>query len=206
MYKKYVAEFLGTFALAFVVLMVAATDVWPLLGAVIASLTLTLFVYSIGPISGCHINPAVTLAQLSVKKISSKDAILYILAQLVGAIAALLISGLFASGYLPTAEGVFQTRALIAEMLGAAFFCFGIASVVYGKAKEQMSGLVVGGSLLLGVLIATLSGAIGILNPAVAIALLYGNPTLAALYIVAPIIGAVAGFQLYKFLVTEKQV
>ena len=82
MYKKYLAEFIGTFGLAFVVLLVGAVGMPGSLVAVVAALTLGLFVYTIGPVSGCHINPAVTLAQLSVKKITAKDALFYILIQL----------------------------------------------------------------------------------------------------------------------------
>ena len=93
----------------------------------------------------------------------------------------------------------FSMKVFLAEMLGAFFFNFGIASVVYGKAKEQMSGLVVGGSLTFGVLISALLGAAGILNPAVALAL----SSMTLVYILAPIVGSVVGFHVYKYLVKE---
>jgi glycerol uptake facilitator-like aquaporin len=96
----------------------------------------------------------------------------------------------------PLAGSIFDSKIFVAEALGAFFFNFGIAAVVYGKAKEQMSGLVVGGSLLLGVLVAVLSGASGILNPAVALAL----NSFTILYVLAPIVGAVIGFQVYRLL------
>ena len=208
MYKKYVAEFIGTFALTCVVLLLSAVG-WPgFFGAIVAGLVLGLFVYTIGPISGCHINPAVTLAQLSVKKISGKDALYYILAQLLAAFLALLLSGVHWNG--PTYAGVmpvmFKTQHFVAEVLGTFFFAFGIAAVVYGKAKEQMSGMVVGGSLFFGALVASFAGAMGILNPAVALAVNYDNLLLVSMYMLAPIVGAILGFQVYKFLVTEKQV
>ena len=200
MYKKYLAEFIGTFGLAFVVLMaVTFTGSLPVAVPLIAGLTLALFVYSIGPISGCHINPAVTLAQLSVKKISAKEAVFYILAQLAGALAAIMLAKVFVAAT-PVAGTMLSAKVFLAEMLGAFFFNFGIAAVVYGKAKEQMSGLVVGGSLLFGVLVASVCGAAGILNPAVALAL----NSATAVYIFAPIIGAVLGFQVYKSLIGEK--
>jgi aquaporin Z len=200
MSKKYIAEFIGTFALSFIVLAAAAsTKSLPMAVPLIAGLTLSLFVYSIGSISGCHINPSVTLAQLSVKKISVKDAIGYITAQLLGALVAIFTAKMFAIAS-PIAGAGFDGKVFLAEMLGAFFFNFGIASVVYGKAKEQMSGLVVGGSLLFGVLIASLAGAAGILNPAVAMAL----NSASVVYVVAPIIGAVLGFQVYKAIANEK--
>lgn len=196
MFKKYLAEFIGTFALSFVVLeAVAFTKSLPLAVPLIAGLTLGLFVYSIGSISGCHINPSVTLAQLLVKKISVKDAVVYIVVQILGALLAIFMARIFAIT-IPVVASVSSGKVFLAELFGAFFFNFGIASVVYGKAKEQMSGLVVGGSLIFGVLVASLVGAAGILNPAVALALNSFN----IVYIFAPIVGAVLGFQVYRFI------
>ena len=201
MSKKYLAEFIGTFGLSFIVLVaVASTKSLPMAVPLIAGLTLALFVYSIGSISGCHINPSVTLAQLSVKKISAKDAVGYIVAQFLGALGAMFVAKMFVVTSLVAADA-FEGKVFMAEMLGAFFFNFGIASVVYGKAKEQMSGLVVGGSLVLGVLVASLAGAAGILNPAVALAL----NSMSVVYLVAPVVGAVLGFHVYRFVVEEKQ-
>jgi aquaporin Z len=200
MAKKYIAEFIGTFALAFIVLIAAsATSGLPIAVPLIAGLTLMLFVYTIGPISGCHINPSVTLGQLSVKKISVTHAAGYIVAQMAAGAGAILVARFFSIGsLLPAAP--FSITPFLAEMLGAFFFNFGIAAVVYGKAKEQMSGLVVGGSLLFGVLIAGLSGASGILNPAVAFTL----NSFSIVYILAPIVGAVLGFQVYRLIGSNK--
>ncbi len=200
MSKKYLAEFIGTFALSFIVLAaVASKTSLPMAVPLIAGLTLGLFVYSIGAISGCHINPSVTLAQLSVNKISVKDAAGYIIAQFLGAVVAIFAAKIFAI-YSPMVGAAFSGKVFLAEMLGAFFFNFGIASVVYGKAKEQMSGLVVGGSLLLGVLAASLAGAAGILNPAVAVAL----NSASTVYLLAPIVGAVFGFWVYRFVAEGK--
>ncbi len=196
MSKKYIAEFVGTFALSFVVLVALAyVGGLPVAVPVIAGLTLALFVYTIGPISGCHINPAVTLGLLSVKKIAPYDALNYIIAQVLGAFGAILVAKYFDITSSMSA-GDFSLSVFVAEMLGAFFFCFGIASVVYGKAKEQMSGFVIGGSLVLGVLVSSLAGASGILNPAVAIAL----SSFSIVYLFAPIIGAVIGFHVYKYI------
>ncbi len=199
MLKKYLAELIGTFALSFVVLLAVASASTPIPVPVIAGLTLALFVYSIGALSGCHINPSVTLGLLSIKKINVKDAVGYIVAQFIGAYLAIAIAHLFGISGL-VAAGAWSNQVFFAEMLGSIFFTFGIASVVYGKAKEQMSGIVVGGSLTLGVLIAVFTGAAGILNPAVALAL--NSFTVA--YIFAPIVGALIGFNLYKYVANER--
>ena len=61
--KKYVAEYIGTFTLVLIVISSLAGD-FPVSTAVIASLTLMMFVYTIGSVSGCHIKPSVTLGIL----------------------------------------------------------------------------------------------------------------------------------------------
>ncbi len=199
MSMKYVAEFIGTFALAFVVLAAAAsTATLPLAIPVIAGLTLALFVYTIGPVSGCHINPAVTIGQLSVGNINIKNAIGYLVAQTLGALAAVLVARWLMITS-PLAPGAFEEQVFVAEALGAFFFNFGIAAVVAGKVPKDFSGVVVGGSLLFGVLVASLSGAAGILNPAVAVAL----NSASALYLVAPVVGAILGVQAYKYLIAK---
>lgn len=200
MYQKYIAEAVGTFALATVVLgAVSFTGTLPMAVPLIAGFTLGLFVYTIGAISGCHINPSVTLGLMSVRKISRSEGVRYIGAQIIGAVCAIVVAKVFFT-VTPSVVTPFEVKVFLAEMLGAFFFNFGIASVVYGKAKEQMSGMVVGGSLLFGILIASFLGASGILNPAVAFAL----NSLTFVYLFAPIVGAILGFQVYRYLVEGK--
>jgi len=197
MNTKYLAECLGTFGLALLVtLAVAGNFVIPV--PLLAGLTLALFVYSIGHISGCHINPAVTLGLLSIKMISKYEAARYILAQFVGAILAIIVSGMLGVAT-PSVVGIILP-VLIAEALGTAFFTFGIAAVAYGRIEKSISGLVVGGSLVLGVALAALAGSAGVLNPAVALSLNLITPS----YILGPILGSLLGFKLYSWLDQQK--
>ena len=191
--KKYIAEALGTASLTMVVGLSIA-GVFPINTAVLAALTLGLFVYTIGHLSGAHINPAVTLGALSINKISTKDAVMYLIAQAIGAGVVLL----FLQQHVTMPEMVVSGAALIgvAEFLGAFLFTFGIASVIYGKTPSQMSGLVVGGSLLVGIAISASLGANGVLNPAVA----FGIGSFGWMYIIGPIVGSVCGMQAYKYL------
>jgi aquaporin Z len=189
--KKYLVEALGTATLTLVVGLSIA-GVFPVPTPVLAALTLGLFVYSVGHISGTHINPAVTLGALSIKKISAQDAALYIVAQVIGAGVALVILGRFAP--LPELGVSASLLTGAAEFLGAFFFTFGIASVIYGRTPSQLSGIVVGGSLLLGIAISAGLGANGVLNPAVA----FGIGSLGLMYILGPILGAICGMQAYK--------
>ena len=83
--KKYIAEFLGTFVLVLVGCGTAVLSGYSTAGIVgIAfafGLSLLAMVYAIGGISGCHINPAVSISMLAAGKISAKDAVIYIVAQ-----------------------------------------------------------------------------------------------------------------------------
>lgn len=195
MSNKLLAEGFGTFTLALTVLLSVTVIDSVLVTPVLAALVLGLFVYSIGSVSGCHINPAVTLGLWSIGKVSTGDSVMYIVAQVVGALAAFLVVA-FTVGGVALGMGVESTTVLIAEFVGTALFTFGIASVVYGNVSDHASGLVIGGSLLLGIVTAVHLGSGGLLNPAVGVALGMVSVT----YIAGAVLGAIAGMQLYKCL------
>src|SRR6202161_1435092 len=115
--RKYLAEFLGTFVLVFggVGSAVLAGSHIGYAGVAFAfGLSLLAMVYTIGPISGCHINPAVTLGVLLAKRIGSRDALMYVIAQIFGAIVAsaliLYIAAGVAGGYDLAGRGPRGTR------------------------------------------------------------------------------------------------
>lgn len=190
--KKYIGEAVGTMVLTMVVAL-ALAGTFAVAVPVLAALTLGLFVYSLGHLSGTHINPAVTVGAWSIGKLSTDDMIKYIVAQCIGAGAALLLM----AALVTEGADLVVTDGLgigLAEMIGTAIFTFGIASVVYGKTPAVMSGFVVGGSLLLGIAVAALLGSNGVLNPAVAL----GIGSFNIMYILGPILGSVLGMNVYK--------
>ncbi len=191
--KKYIAEVLGTFTLTLVVGMSLSGE-FVVATPILAALTLGLFVYSIGHISGTHINPAVTIGAWSIGKLNERDAVSYVVSQVIGAVVALMLLG--GLGLSPDVALDGSLRVGLAEFIGTVLFTFGIASVVYGRTSKELSGVVVGGSLLLGITISALIGANGVLNPAVAL----GIGSFNAMYLIAPILGSIAGMQLYKYL------
>ncbi|MEK7462140.1 MAG: aquaporin [Patescibacteria group bacterium] len=196
MQQKLIAEAFGTFALALTVLATLNTGMSAVSTPVAAGLVLGLFVYTIGAKSGCHINPAVTLGLWSINKIKTNDAISYIIAQVLGGLiafglASAMLGGGFSLGMVPESMNIF-----LAELIGATLFTFGIAAVVSGPVHGHMSGLVIGGSLLLGITIAAALGSAGIINPAVALAL--GSLNLS--YALGSIAGAMLGFNFYKYI------
>ena len=165
--------------------------------------TLLLLVYLLGPISGCHINPAVTTGLWYMKKITSSEALSYIAAQFSGGVVAIFLASLFvtdlAARLKPLQERVVLDSIVgLAEAFGTLVLGVGVMSVVSGKVKAEMSGVAIGGSLLIGILIAG-SASNAVLNPAVALAL----GSLNIFYIAGPMIGAALGMRLYSFLISE---
>lgn len=196
--RKLCAEFLGTFTLAYLVLLSSITS-FPTIFTTpfIAALTVGLFVYMIGPLSGAQLNPAVSIALLSLKKMTAREAVLFIVAQCAGTVIALLLIHFSVQGPENSLEFISKAavvpdqsflRAVLGEALGAFFLLFGIVSVVLKRVPDGASGVVIGISLFVGIIIAS-SLSLGILNPAVALVfLVFRLP-----YFLGPIIGGIAG-------------
>lgn len=184
--KNLASEFLSTLTLTLAVSCSLQVDL-PLSTPLIAALTVAMFVYTVGPVSGAHINPAVTIALWSVRLVDWRNAIAYIVAQLLGASVGMVVAYALVGGmpYPPV-----EDTALVAlcEFIGASILVFGISSVAHKQTPYEASGLVIGGSLLLGILIASI-GSNGVLNPAVA----FGINSLSIVYVAAPILGGIAG-------------
>lgn len=195
------AEFIGTFGLAGAVLASINGNI-AVPTPVIAGLVLSLFVLSIGKISGTHINPAVTLGLWSVKKVDSATAVGYIVAQVAGALGAALLMDLLIEGDVIKAAGgagAFDWKVLLAEALGMAVFTFGIAGAVHNKLEDLHAAWLIGFSLFIGISFAAVVSN-GVLNPAVAAAI----DSLNWAYILGPVVGSVVGMNLYKYAVAAK--
>lgn len=193
-WKALAAETLGTATLTCAVL-TSINSPFAAFTPVVAGLTLGLFVYTVGAISGAHLNPAVTFSLWSIKKIETADAIRYVLAQVIGAV----LSMYYHLTFLPTTTMVTANNTLsiaMAEAVGTFVLVFGICSVVHKKVETAASGLVIGGSLTLGVLLAS-AASNGVLNPAVAIGIASVSPA----YLFAPFVGGAFAAWLYRWLV-----
>lgn len=185
-WRNYAAECLGAGILTLAVLVslrFPMTTSTPF----VAALVLGLFVYTIGPVSGAHINPAVTAGLWSVGKIEPPEAIKYMLSQVIGGLIA-MFAYKYALGGLPTINAVSVPLTFVAEAVGTFLLLFGICAVVSEKVRPAASGIVIGGSLLLGIVVAS-AGSNGVLNPAVAI----GIHSWTWAYITGPLFGAIAG-------------
>ena len=217
-FKKYLAELIGTFVLVFFACGVAAVTgcVFPEAGYIATALAFGLVIvamaYSIGNISGCHINPAVSIAMLVSGKMSFKDFIGYIVAQFAGAIAgAAALMGVLG------ADSGLGTNALYQGNVGASFiieivltfvFVIAILGVTSKESNSSVCGLVIGLALtlvhLLGIPFTGTS-----VNPARSFgpALFVGGEALSSVWVflLAPLVGGVLAALVYKFLAKEKK-
>jgi aquaporin Z len=224
--RKYVAELVGTAALVFMgcgSAVIAGQRIGYLGISFAFGLTVLAMVYAIGNISGCHINPAITVAMLVTGKIKAKDAAAYIIAQCVGAIigAGILLivarglptysiaaSGLGQNGYgLKSPGGYSMLASFIAEVVLTALFLFVIFGSTSKNAPQGFAGISIGLTLVLihivGIPITGTS-----VNPARSLgpAVFVQGEALTQLWLfwAAPIIGAVIAALAWKFLFEQK--
>ena len=231
--KKVIAEFIGTLSLvlfgcgAAVVsgVSTAGPSGLGLLGISLAfGLAVVAMAYAIGPISGCHINPAITIAMLVAGKINGKDAVGYVIAQFAGALAGtsilyLIVSGqhdfaglkewgLGANGWGEGYLGNYSTTAaFITEVVMTCLFLLVIFATTSKQGNGAMAGLAIGITLVLIHMVAIPVTGTSV-NPARSFgpALFAQGKALSQLwlFIVAPAIGGILGAVIWKGLLETK--
>ena len=199
--KKYISEFIGTFALVFcgtgamTINEITGGEVTHVGVAVTWGLIVMAMIYAFGEISGAHFNPAVTISFAYAKKFSWKEVPKYIIAQLLGAILASVILWILfpASEYYGATIPSFEPwRAFILEFLLTFFLMLTIINVSTGsKEIGVVAGIAIGGVVLLEAMFAGPMTKAS-MNPArsIAPALVSGHTEHLWLYILAPILGA----------------
>lgn len=228
--KSYIAEFIGTLALvtlgcgtAMLVGCDAASGCGYLLTAFAFGLTIVGMAYCVGNISGCHINPAVSLGVLMTGGMTVKDFIGYIIAQCLGALAGSgLLAAIFSLGGIADKTGGFGTNGLagvngsavaglIVEIVLTFFFVFTILGVTSKKGNHgSFAGVVIGFTLvlvhILGIgLTGTSVNPARSFGPAIVAAIAGNTAPIASLwvFIVAPLIGAALAAGIWNFLSKE---
>ena len=223
--KKYIAEFLGTFTLVFIgagcvcadsYLVKAGSPGFGLLGIAIAFGVVVMAVaYSLGYISGAHINPAVTISMVMTRRMGVDCGLKYILSQLAGAsFAGFLLRILFPEalsgallGTCVLGSGVTVTQAILMEAVITFLLVFVVyATVIDKRANSRLAGFTIGFVVLFGVMVGgPISG--GSLNPARVFGPAIASGHFANHYVwwIGPISGgAVAGY-VYEYLFAEKR-
>ncbi|MCF6308003.1 MAG: aquaporin Z [Flavobacteriaceae bacterium] len=229
--KKYFAEALGTFALVLfgcgAAVIAGVTPGGPagvgLLGISLAfGLAVVVMAYTIGPISGCHINPAISIGMLAAGKLSMKDTVGYVIFQCVGAVAGAGVLYLLATGSAGFSlgewalgsngwgEGYGGTYDMQAAFIAEFVFTFLFLMVIFGTtakaASPQMAGLAIGLSLvLIHLVVIPITGTS--VNPARSLgpALFAGGMALSQLwlFIIAPIAGAITAALVRKVFIED---
>lgn len=214
--KKYIAEFIGTLILVLFGTGIAALSGGDLVATALAfGLAIIATAYVIGNISGCHVNPAVSLAMFLKGEIDLFELIGYIISQVLGALSgsgilylilsatSLSTNALGANGYgALSATNISLWGAIITEIVLTCVFVYTILGVTSDSKKSSVAGIVIGLTLtfvhLLGINLTGTS-----VNPArsLAPALILGGKALSQVwvFIVAPMIGAVIASIIYSF-------
>ena len=222
--KKYVAEFIGTavlvlFGCGSAALTGGIGGTLGILGIAIAfGLSIVAMAYVIGNISGCHINPAVSLAMFINRKMSIKDFCLYVVAQVLGAIIGIAIlyaiivnsglyvadTGLGANGFDGASSvGLNMIGAIVVEIVLTFVFIYTILGVTSDESKSSVAGIVIGLTLafvhILGICLTGTS-----VNPArsLAPAIFLGGQALTQVwvFILAPLVGSAIAAIVFKYL------
>ncbi len=216
--KKYFCEFIGTLVLVLFGCGTAMVTDGDIVATSLAfGLAIVAMAYSIGKISGCHVNPAVSLAMLINKKLKFKEFCGYVAAQILGSIVAIVIlfaiinsqavvdiGTLGANGYDSlSALHLNMVGAMITEIILTFVFVLTILGVTSDEEKSNVAGIIIGLTLtfvhLIGIKLTGTS-----VNPARSIgpAIFIGGKSLEQLwlFICAPIIGSVLAAYTHKYL------
>src|SRR5688572_26966587 len=209
--KKYLAEIIGTFALVFcgtgaiVINQESAGAVTHVGIAITFGLIVAAMIYSIGDISGAHLNPAVTIAFWVARLFPGKEVMLYILSQCTGAfIASLILKGLFPLNDTlgSTIPAGAASQSFVLEFILTFLLMFVILHVAKGSKEQGMfAGLAIGSVVMLEAMFAgPISGAS--MNPvrSIAPAIASGHIEHLWVYIVGPMSGALFGVIMWSAL------
>ena len=230
--RKFVAELIGTFVLVFIgcgTAMLVGCDAGQgggyILTAFAFGLSIVAMAYSVGNISGCHINPAVSLAFLLRKELSGVEFVGYVIAQVIGAtLASFIHMAIWATGQVTDNTGGYGSNGLagvngsivaglIVEILLTCIFILAILGVTSSRQNHgSFAGLVIGFSLVLVHIIG-----IGLTGTSVNPARSFGPAVVAAIagngeplsqlwvFIVGPLVGGAIAAGLYTFLEGKKK-
>ncbi len=211
--KKLVCEFVGTLVLVLLACGVAvATDVHYLGTALAFGLVIVAMAYSIGNVSGCHINPAVSLGMAIAGRMSWKEFIEYAVAQILGAITGATLLGVILRSFKQLGANTYNGTsvtvwiALLVEIILTFIFVLTILGVTDKKENGHATGIVIGLTLTLVHLFGLPFTGTSV-NPARSIgpALLQGGTALSQVwvFILAPMIGAILASLFYTHILKK---
>ncbi len=211
--KKLVCEFVGTMMLVLLACGVAVASNVSYIGTSLAfGLVIVAMAYSIGNVSGCHINPAVSLGMALTGRMTWKEFAKYVVAQILGAITGAALLGVILRSFTTLGANSYNGTtvtvwiALLVEIILTFVFVLTILGVTDKKENGHVTGIVIGLTLTLVHLFGLPFTGTSV-NPARSIgpALLQGGEALSQLwvFIVAPLVGATLAAFFYKYVLKK---
>jgi len=219
--KKYLAEMIGTAVLVLMwcgAAVLAGGDIGLLWISLAFGLAVLVMVYTIGPISGCHINPAISIAMWVHGKLKTKDTVMYVIFQLIGWVvgAAILYyiasgnphfdiaNGLAANGFWVASPGGYGlVSVIVTEIVMTALFLLVIFWATDKKAPEWFAGIAIGLALTL-IHLVSINVSNTSVNPARSFgpALFSGGVAMSQLWVffLAPIVGGILWAYIWKLI------
>lgn len=212
-----IAEFIGTFIFAASIMAVQGNVLF-------VALALVGVVFAVGTVSGAYVNPALVLGAWLTRRMSGKRALFYIVAQVLGAMLALVILNAYANAApAPSANDMYSGAATLfkaaalpegkewliffSEFLGTLIFGFAVANATREKKERTAAAFTVGLGVFLGLVVAGGAAAFvngsAIINPAVAVALQaidFASVWPVTVYVLGSSLGAIGGFFLYDLI------
>lgn len=212
-----IAEFIGTFIFAASIMAVQGNVLF-------VALALVGVVFAVGTVSGAYVNPALVLGAWLTRRMSGKRALFYIVAQVLGAMLALVVLNAYANAApAPSANDMYSGAATLfkaaalpegkewliffSEFLGTLIFGFAVANATREKKERTAAAFTVGLGVFLGLVVAGGAAAFvngsAIINPAVAVALQaidFASVWPVTVYVLGSSLGAVGGFFLYDLI------
>ncbi len=219
--RRAVAELFGTFALVFFGCAIVVMQSFPgastgLMGVALThAIVLSIAISCTMGVSGGHLNPAVTIGLLSVKRISPRDAAVYLVMQLAAALLAVSVVRLLLPSSLGDLAGwgtpalsprVTFGQGIMIEALLTFFLVSAVMGTIVAKNAPRIAGFGVGLTLIFAILVGgPLTGAA--LNPARAFgpALISGNMTAQAVYWIGPLLGGVIAALLWEHVILKEE-
>ena len=190
-----VAEFLGTALLVMVALVMSETTGVAYFIATSLALTLGAIVLFFGSVSGAHVNPAITFGMWTARKMGTLRAASYVVAQLLGGLAAWQLYEYLTDKSLPAKAVAFSTPVLVAEIIGTAILAMGFTAAVTRKFNTGQMAATYGLAIFAGILVAATASA-AFINPAIAL----GLRSWSSVYVLGPLVGGLIGVNLYIWL------
>jgi glycerol uptake facilitator protein len=206
----FVAEFLGVGLLTLTYLSVQRSTIGiAYFVAIAAGAAVAATAYFFGDVSGAHMNPAITLALWTARKVGTVTAALYLVFQVLGAWTAYGVYHYLVGSGFASIGGHYSAHVLIAEALGTFVLALAWGAASVRKMETGSRAFLLGGSYALAIIIAAVTGVgFGVANPALALgvrAWAFAGSMGWGTYVAGPVLGALIGVNLYMLLFADSK-